>query len=234
MSIKVLLVEDEEALQSLLEYNLQKEGFQVVIEGDGGEAETAVAEHAPDIILLDWMLPNKTGIDICRALQSKPESKAIPIIMLTARAEEEDKLKGLGYGADDYITKPFSVSEVIARIKAVLRRVNPAIAEDVVSFADLTLDRAQKRVKRAGQVVNLGPTEFRLLEVLIQRPGRVYDRAQLLDRVWGHDIYVENRTVDVHVGRLRKALNKGFSIDPIRTVRAAGYALDETYTGRAS
>ncbi len=231
MSIKVLLVEDEEALQGLLEYNLQKEGFEVVIEGDGGAAELAVAEHAPDIILLDWMLPNKNGIDICRALQSKPESKAIPIIMLTARAEEEDKLKGLGHGADDYITKPFSISEVVARIKAVLRRVNPAIADDVVSFADITLDRAQKRVKRAGKTIELGPTEFRLLEVLIQRPGRVYDRAQLLDRVWGQDIYVENRTVDVHVGRLRKALNKGFAADPIRTVRAAGYALDETYSG---
>ncbi len=231
MSIKVLLVEDEEALQGLLEYNLQKEGFEVVIEGDGGEAELAVAEHAPDIILLDWMLPNKNGIDICRALQSTPASKNIPIIMLTARAEEDDKLKGLGYGADDYITKPFSVSEVIARIKAVLRRAHPAIADDVVSFADIALDRSQKRVKRAGQPVNLGPTEFRLLEVLIQRPGRVYDRAQLLDRVWGHDIYVENRTVDVHIGRLRKALNKGFKTDPIRTVRAAGYALDETYTG---
>jgi two-component system phosphate regulon response regulator PhoB len=230
MSIKVLLVEDEEALQGLLEYNLQKEGFEVVIEGDGGLAEIAVAEHAPDIILLDWMLPNKNGIDICRALQSKPESKAIPIIMLTARAEEEDKLKGLGYGADDYITKPFSISEVVARIKAVLRRVNPAIAEDIVSFADISLDRAQKRVKRAGKTIGLGPTEFRLLEVLIQRPGRVYDREQLLDRVWGQDIYVENRTVDVHVGRLRKALNKGFKTDPIRTVRAAGYALDETYS----
>ncbi len=230
MSIKVLLVEDEEALQGLLEYNLQKEGFEVVIEGDGGLAEIAVAEHAPDIILLDWMLPNKNGIDICRALQSKPKSKAIPIIMLTARAEEEDKLKGLGYGADDYITKPFSISEVVARIKAVLRRVNPAIAEDVVIFADITLDRSQKRVKRAGKTIDLGPTEFRLLEVLIQRPGRVYDRAQLLDRVWGQDIFVENRTVDVHVGRLRKALNKGFETDPIRTVRAAGYALDETYT----
>ncbi len=231
MSVKILLVEDEEALQGLLEYNLQKEGFEVVIEGDGGEAELAVAEHAPDIILLDWMLPNKNGIDICRALRSKPESKGIPIIMLTARAEEADKLKGLGYGADDYITKPFSVSEVVARIKAVLRRVNPAIAGDVVTFADISLDRAQKRVKRAGKAIDLGPTEFRLLEVFIQRPGRVYDRAQLLDRVWGQDIYVENRTVDVHVGRLRKALNKGFKTDPIRTVRAAGYALDETYTG---
>ena len=231
MSIKVLLVEDEEALQGLLEYNLQKEGFEVVIEGDGGLAEVAVAEHAPDIILLDWMLPNKNGIDICRALQSKPESQAIPIIMLTARAEEEDKLKGLGFGADDYITKPFSVSEVIARIKAVLRRANPAVAGDVVQFADITLDRLQKRVKRAGKTIALGPTEFRLLEVLIQRPGRVYDRAQLLDRVWGQDVFVENRTVDVHIGRLRKALNEGFSSDPIRTVRAAGYGLDETYSG---
>ena len=229
MGIKVLLVEDEEALQGLLEYNLQKEGFEVVIEGDGGAAHTAVAEHSPDIILLDWMLPNKNGIDICRALRANDSTKSIPIIMLTARAEEEDKLKGLGYGADDYITKPFSVSEVLARIKAVLRRANPAIAEDLVSFADIILDRGQKRVKRAGKTIDLGPTEFRLLEVLIQRPGRVYDRAQLLDRVWGQDVFVEIRTVDVHVGRLRKALNKGFVTDPIRTVRAAGYALDETY-----
>lgn len=232
MGIKVLLVEDEEALQGLLDYNLQKEGFEVVIEGDGDAAELAVAEHSPDIVLLDWMLPGKNGIDICRALQSRQESRGTPVIMLTARAEEEDKLKGLGCGADDYITKPFSVSEVVARIKAVLRRANPAIAEDVVSFADITLDRSLKRIRRAGRTIDLGPTEFKLLEVLIQRPGRVFDRGQLLDRVWGQDIYVEYRTVDVHVGRLRKALNKGFGTDPIRTVRSAGYALDETYTGQ--
>ena len=231
MGIKVLLIEDEEALQGLLEYNLQKEGFEVAIEGDGGEALVAVAEHSPDIVLLDWMLPHKNGIDICRALRKDKATKTLPIIMLTARAEEEDKLRGLGYGADDYITKPFSVSEVIARIRAVLRRTTPQVAENIARFADITLDRAQMRVTRAGRNITLGPTEFRLLEMLIRRPGRVYARAQLLDRVWGQDVYVEERTVDVHVGRLRKALNRPGERDPIRTVRAAGYALDETYKG---
>jgi len=229
MSIQVLVIEDEEALQGLLEYNLQKEGYKVAIEGDGGEALTAVAEHSPDIILLDWMLPNKNGIDICRALRKDSKTSKIPIIMITARAEEEDKLRGLDYGADDYITKPFSISEVIARIRAVLRRVNPSIAGDIASFGDITLDREQMRVRRGDRTIDLGPTEFRLFEVLIQRPGRVYSREQLLDRVWGQEVYVENRTVDVHVGRLRKALNQSGDNDPIRTVRAAGYALDETY-----
>jgi len=229
MGIKVLVIEDEEALQGLLEYNLQKEGFDVVIEGNGGEALIAVAEHNPDIVLLDWMLPNKNGIDICRALRSAPESKAIPVIMLTARVEEEDKLKGLDHGADDYITKPFSISEVIARIKAVLRRTSPAVAADVAIYGDISLDRGQMRVMRGARAINLGPTEFRLMDVLMQRPGRVYSREQLLDRVWGQDIFVENRTVDVHIGRLRKALNKPGDTDPIRTVRASGYALDETY-----
>lgn len=229
MSIQILVIEDEEALQGLLEYNLQKEGFEVAIEGDGGEALTAVAEHDPDIILLDWMLPNKNGIDICRALRKDSKTKDIPIIMLTARVEEEDKLRGLDHGADDYITKPFSISEVIARIRAVLRRVNPSIAGNIASHGDISLDRDLMRVKRGTRNVALGPTEFRLLDVLIQRPGRVYSREQLLDRVWGQDVYVENRTVDVHVGRLRKALNRSGEPDPIRTVRSAGYALDETY-----
>ncbi len=231
MSVKVLIVEDEEALQGLLEYNLQKEGFDVVIEGDGGEALTAIAEHSPDVILLDWMLPNKTGIDICRAIRADREIHEIPVIMLTARVEEEDKLRGLNHGADDYITKPFSVSEVIARIRAVLRRSNPALASDTATFGDLSLNRADMRVMRGDRQIKLGPTEFRLLEVLIQRPGRVYSREQLLDRVWGQEVYVENRTVDVHVGRLRKALRQSGKPDPIRTVRSAGYALDETYSG---
>ncbi len=231
MSVKVLIVEDEEALQGLLEYNLQKEGFGVVIEGDGGEALTAIAEHAPDIILLDWMLPNKSGIDICRAIRANRSFHDIPVIMLTARVEEEDKLRGLNLGADDYITKPFSVSEVIARIRAVLRRTSPAIAGDTATFGDLSLNRTDMRVMRGENLIKLGPTEFRLLEVLIQRPGRVYSREQLLDRVWGQEVYVENRTVDVHVGRLRKALKQPGKPDPIRTVRSAGYALDETYTG---
>jgi len=229
MSIQILVIEDEEALQGLLEYNLQKEGFLVAVEGDGGEALTAVAEHNPDLILLDWMLPNKNGIDICRALRKDQNTKNIPIIMITARAEEEDKLRGLDYGADDYITKPFSIAEVIARIRALLRRTSPAIAGDTANFGDITLDRQRMRVSRGDRTIPLGPTEFRLLDVLIQRPGRVYAREQLLDRVWGQEVYVENRTVDVHIGRLRKALNKKGENDPIRTVRAAGYALDETY-----
>ena len=222
MSIKVLVIEDEEALQGLLEYNLQKEGFSVAIEGDGGEALTAVAEHSPDIILLDWMLPNKNGVDICKDLRAGRETKNIPVIMLTARAEEEDKLRGLGLGADDYITKPFSISEVIARMRAVLRRSNPAIAGDTTSFGDITLDRDQMRVSRGVDEVSLGPTEFRLLDVLLQRPGRVYSREQLLDRVWGQDIYVENRTVDVHIRRLRKAISDFGHDNMIQTVRGAG------------
>lgn len=229
MGIKVLVIEDEEALQGLLEYNLQKEGFNVAVEGDGADALLAVAEHSPDIVLLDWMLPNKNGIDICRAMRRDPATREIPVIMLTARAEEEDKLRGLGHGADDYITKPFSISEVIARIRAVLRRSNPSIVGDIASHGDIRLDREQMRVTRAGRSVALGPTEFKLLDVLIQRPGRVYSREQLLDRVWGQDVYVENRTVDVHVGRLRRALKEEGKNDPIRTVRASGYALDETY-----
>lgn len=229
MGIKVLVIEDEEALQGLLEYNLQKEGFDVVIEGDGGDALLAVAEHSPDIILLDWMLPNKNGVDICRALRRDQTTREIPIIMLTARAEEEDKLRGLRHGADDYVTKPFSISEVIARIQAVLRRANPSIVGDIATHGDIRLDREQMRVTRGGHPVALGPTEFKLLDVLIQRPGRVYSREQLLDRVWGQDVYVENRTVDVHVGRLRRALKAEGGSDPIRTVRASGYALDETY-----
>jgi len=229
MAIKVLVIEDEEALQGLLDYNLQKEGFEVAIEGDGGDALLAVAEHSPDIVLLDWMLPNISGIDICRALQRDPATSTIPVIMLTARAEEEDKLRGLGIGADDYITKPFSISEVIARIRAVLRRANPSVVGNIASHGDIRLDREQMRVTRDGQPVALGPTEFKLLDVFIRRPGRVYSREQLLDRVWGHDVYVENRTVDVHIGRLRRALKKTGKSDPIRTVRASGYALDETY-----
>ncbi|MBL4805972.1 MAG: phosphate regulon transcriptional regulator PhoB [Rhodobacteraceae bacterium] len=231
MAIKILVVEDEEALQQLLEYNLSREGFEVTVVGDGAEVITTVAEISPDFVLLDWMLPNLSGIEICRQLRANTETRSLPIIMLTARGEEEDRVRGLDKGADDYITKPFSISELVARIKAVLRRTNPAIVGDVVHFADIVLDRGTKRVKRNERTIALGPTEFRLLDVLIQRPGRVFSREQLLDRVWGQDVYVENRTVDVHIGRLRKALNKRGEHDPIRTVRASGYALDETYEG---
>ncbi len=231
MSIKVLAVEDEEAISHLLNYNLTAEGFAVSIIDDGYEALMAAEDFQPDIILLDWMLPNVSGIEICRQLRAHTETRDIPIIMLTARAEEEDRLCGFDKGADDYVTKPFSMKELVARIHAVLRRVNSAAMENLVEFGDIGLDRDTMRVKRAGEAVTLGPTEFRLLEVLVKWPGRVYSREQLLDQVWGQGIYVEARTVDVHIGRLRKALNKGGLADPIRTVRASGYALDETYGG---
>ncbi len=231
MCAKVLVVEDEEALRQLLSYNLSKEGFTVALSGDGDEALVALDEEKPDLVLLDWMLPNVSGVEICRQLRARSETRDIPVIMLTARGEEEDRIRGLEQGADDYVTKPFSMSELVARMRAVLRRTRPTLAGDVASFADILLDRETRRVRRAGRDVHLGPTEFRLLDVLIQRPGRVFSREQLLDRVWGTDVYVEIRTVDVHVGRLRKALNRRGEVDPIRTVRASGYALDETYVG---
>jgi len=231
MGARILVVEDEEAISQLLSYNLEREGFEVVVAPDGAEALVAVREQQPDLILLDWMLPNVSGIEICRQLRSREETRDTPIIILTARGEEEDRVRGLDTGADDYVTKPFSMSELVARIRAVLRRTAPALAAGVAVFADITLDRELHRVRRQGREVPLGPTEFRLLDVLMQRPGRVYSREQLLDRAWGQDINVELRTVDVHIGRLRKALNRPGESDPIRTVRATGYALDETYEG---
>jgi len=229
MCAKVLVVEDEESLSHLLSYNLNKEGFDVATTFDGDDALIAVDEEKPDIVLLDWMLPNTSGVEICRQLRAQTGTKDIPVIMLTARGEEEDRIRGLELGADDYVTKPFSMSELVARMRAVLRRTRPTIAGDVATFADITLDRETCRVRRGPRDVHLGPTEFRLLDVLMQRPGRVFSREQLLDRVWGTDVYVEIRTVDVHVGRLRKALNRRGDKDPIRTVRSSGYALDETY-----
>lgn len=229
MGAKVLVVEDEEALSALLSYNLEKEGFEVAICSDGDDALIMVDEETPDLVLLDWMLPNVSGIEICRQLRARVETREVPIIMLTARGEEDDRVRGLDLGADDYITKPFSMTELVARIKAILRRTNPMVAGDVATFHDISLERDTCRVRRGAREVKLGPTEFKLLDVLMKRPGRVYSREQLLDQVWGKDVYVEVRTVDVHVGRLRKALNKRGDKDPIRTVRAAGYALDETY-----
>lgn len=231
MCAKVLVVEDEAAISHLLAYNLKAEGFEVVLVEDGDEALIAVEESEPDIVLLDWMLPNVSGMEICRRLRARETTRNLPVIMLTARGEEEDRLRGFETGADDYITKPFSMNEVVARIRAVLHRTNPAIAGNIASFGNITLDRDNMRVRRGERDIKLGPTEFRLLDVLIQRPGRVYSREQLLDRVWGQDIYVEARTVDVHIGRLRKALKRKGEADPIRTVRASGYAFDETYTG---
>ena len=229
MAARVLVVEDEEPISQLLAYNLQKEGFAVAIAADGDDALVAVAEARPDLVLLDWMLPNVSGIELCRQFRARTETRDMPIIMLTARGEEEDRVRGLDVGADDYVTKPFSMSELVARMRAVLRRTAPTVAGDVASFGDLVLDRELCRVRRGKRDIHLGPTEFRLLDALMQRPGRVFSREQLLDRVWGQDVYVESRTVDVHIGRLRKLLNPGREQDPIRTVRGAGYALDDRF-----
>ena len=227
MTPHILVVEDEDALWTLLQYNLDKEGYDVAVAADGEEALTLVSERLPDIVILDWMLPKVSGIEVCRRLRQRAESRNVPIIMLTARGEESDRIRGLDTGADDYIVKPFAMSELSARIRAVLRRIRPGLAEDRVHIGDLTIDRVAHRVKRAGKEIHLGPTEFRLLDYLMQHPGRVFSREQLLDAVWGSDVYVEARTVDVHVGRLRKALNKEEAmVDPIRTVRSAGYSLD--------
>jgi two-component system phosphate regulon response regulator PhoB len=229
MTVRILVVEDEAALAALLDYNLTHAGYVVRICTNGDDALTALAEEVPDLAILDWMLPGVSGIEICRQIRARAETRDMPVIMITARGEEEDRVRGLDTGADDYMTKPLSMAELTARIKAVLRRRRPALAGDTASFGDITLDREVKRVHRDGREVRLGPTEFRLLDCLLQRPGRVFSREQLLDIVWGRDVYVEARTVDVHVGRLRKALNRRGERDPIRTVRAAGYALDETY-----
>jgi len=221
-----LIVEDEPALVELLRYNLTKEGYEVAIATDGEEALLTIEERQPDIVLLDWMLPKLAGIEVARRIRSKPTTRNLPIIMLTARAEETDRIRGLDVGADDYMTKPFSMSELTARIRAVMRRIRPALAEDVVVVGDISIDRAAHRVTRNQMEIHLGPTEFRLLDYFIQHPGRVFSREQLLDAVWGSDVYVETRTVDVHIGRLRKALSKAGGEDPIRTVRSAGYALN--------
>ena len=223
---RVLVVEDEDSLATLLQYNLDKEGYQVSIAGDGEEALVQIDEAMPDLILLDWMLPKVSGIEVCRRLRARTETRNVPIIMLTARGEETDRIRGLDTGADDYVVKPFSMSELSARMRAVLRRLRPGLAEDRVRIADIVIDRVAHRVKRGGKEIHLGPTEFRLLDYLMQHPGRVFSREQLLDAVWGSDVYVEARTVDVHIGRLRKALNGDTGVDPIRTVRSAGYSLD--------
>jgi len=220
------VVEDEDALATLLQYNLEKEGYQVALAADGEEALMLVDERLPDLVVLDWMLPKISGIELCRRLRGRSETRNMPIMMLTARGEESDRIRGLDTGADDYVTKPFSMTELAARIRAVLRRIRPGLAEDRVSHGDITMDRVAHRVRRSGREIHLGPTEFRLLDYLMQHPGRVFSREQLLDSVWGSDVYVEARTVDVHIGRLRKALNTDEEVDPIRTVRSAGYSLD--------
>lgn len=222
----ILVMEDEDALATLLQYNLEKEGYDVTVAADGEEGMLQIEERTPDLILLDWMLPKLSGIEVCRRIRGRAETRNLPIIMLTARGEETDRVRGLDTGADDYMTKPFSMSELTARIRAVLRRIRPGLADDRVNHADIIMDRVAHRVSRAGKEVHLGPTEFRLLDHFLKHPGRVFSREQLLDAVWGSDVYVEARTVDVHVGRLRKALNVEGTVNPIRTVRSAGYSLD--------
>ncbi len=222
----ILLVDDEADLVTLLRYNLERAGLDVVTAPDGEEALTVLAEQRVDLVLLDWMMPHMSGIEVCRQLRRKPATRNVPIIILTARAEEADRIRGLDTGADDYISKPFSTDELLARIRAVLRRVRPALAAERLAFSDIEMDLAAHRVTRDGRGVRLGPTEFRLLRHLMEHPGRVFSRDQLIDAVWGHDIYVDTRTVDVHIRRLRKALNDGGRSDVIRTVRSAGYGLE--------
>ena len=227
MNPRILVVEDDDALGTLLRYNLEREGYAVALATDGEEALIQAEEQLPDLVVLDWMLPRVSGIEVFRRLRQKPLSRNVPIIMLTARGEESDRIRGLDTGADDYVVKPFAVTELSARIRAVLRRLRPGLAEDVVVRGALILDRSAHRVSRDGEEIHLGPTEFRMLDFFMQNPGRVFSREQLLDSVWGSDVYVEARTVDVHIGRLRKALAKGKpGFNPIRTVRSAGYALE--------
>lgn len=227
MKPMVMIVEDETALVTMLRYNLEKEGFEVCEANDGEEALVQLAERKPDVVLLDWMLPLVSGIEVCRQIRRSPVSRTVPVIMLTARGEEADKVRGLNSGADDYMTKPFSPSELIARVRAVMRRTKPDASAEALTFADVSMDLAAHRVSRNGRAIHLGPTEYRLLRFFLEHPGRVFTREQLLDSVWGHDVYVEPRTVDVHIRRLRKALNGPSEVDIIRTVRSAGYALDE-------
>jgi len=221
----VLVVEDEPAQREVLAYNLEAEGFRVASAANGEEALLLVAEERPDIIVLDWMLPNVSGIEVCRQLKTRAETRSVPIIMLSARSEEVDRVRGLETGADDYVVKPYSVVELMARVRTQLRRTRPATVGERLEFEDIILDAESHKVFRSGQMLKLGPTEFRLLSTFMEKPGRVWSREQLLDRVWGRDIYVDTRTVDVHIGRLRKALCQHGGPDPVRTVRGAGYAL---------
>lgn len=223
---RILIVEDDPSLVELLRYNLETEGFDVCVARDGDGGMEAINAEDPDLVVLDWMLPNMSGIEICRQMRQRTATRSTPVIMLTAKGEESDRVRGLETGADDYIVKPFSPAELTARIKAVLRRAQPETAGDSLNYEDIAMDLETHRVMRSGRAVKLGPTEFRLLRTLLEKPGRVFSREQLLDRVWGRDIYVELRTVDVHIRRLRKALNGPDETDLIRTVRSAGYSLD--------
>jgi two-component system phosphate regulon response regulator PhoB len=229
MTPRVLVVEDEEPLSLLLRYNLEAEGYDVDTVMRGDEAETHLRERVPDLLLLDWMLPGLSGIELCRRLRTSKDTERLPIIMLTARGDEGERVRGLSTGADDYVVKPFSIPELMARVRAILRRVKPKLVSNVLIGGDIELDRDTHRVKRGDREIHLGPTEFRLLEFLMQSPGRVFSREQLLNGVWGHDVYVDERTVDVHVGRLRKTINRAGTKDPIRTVRGAGYSFNEQF-----
>jgi two-component system, OmpR family, phosphate regulon response regulator PhoB len=229
MSGRILVVEDEEPRALLLRYNLEAEGYEVEAVARGDEAELRLREEIPDLVLLDWMLPGLSGIELCRRIRLRRDTERLPVIMLTARGEEGDRVRGLATGADDYVTKPFSVPELLARVRALLRRATPGRVANLLAAGDIELDRETHRVRRGGKELHLGPTEFKLLEFLMQSPGRVFSREQLLDGVWGRDVYIDERTVDVHVGRLRKAISRPRSPDPIRTIRGAGYAFDETY-----
>jgi two-component system phosphate regulon response regulator PhoB len=234
MNATILIVEDEDDVALLLRYNLEAEGYRVETATTGDEASERMREALPDLILLDWMLPGTSGLELCRRWRAREATARVPVIMLTARGDEEERVRGLSTGADDYVVKPFSVAELVARIGALLRRSNPQVVASVLRAGDLELDRSSHRVRRGGRDIHLGPTEYRLLEYLMRQPGRVYSREQLLDGVWGSDVYVDERTVDVHVGRLRKSINRRASdMDPIRTVRGAGYALDERFALRS-
>ena len=224
---RIMVVEDEEPLGVLLRYNLESEGYQVEVVTRGDEAEIRLQENVPDLLVLDWMVPAVSGIELCRRLRMRPETERLPIIMLTARGEESDRVRGLSTGADDYLVKPFSTPEFMARVKALLRRAKPEVLSSVLKVGDIVLDRESHRVYRKKSEIRLGPTEFRLLEFMMRHPGRVFSRSQLLDNVWGETIYIDERTVDVHVGRLRKAVNNGRMPDVIRTIRGSGYAIRE-------
>ena len=229
MTPLILIVEDEADLVTLLRYNLESEGFRVAEASNGEEALVLIQEERPDLILLDWMLPMLSGIEVCRQLRRRPQTADVPIIMLTARGEEGDKIRGLECGADDYVTKPFSPAELIARVRAVMRRARPSLEAQLLAFDDLVMDLTTHRVRRGERSVHLGPTEFKLLRHFLQNPKRVFSREQLLDAVWGRDVYVELRTVDVHIRGLRRAINNDSEMDLIRTIRSAGYALDRPH-----
>lgn len=229
MPARILIAEDEEALSILLRYNLEAEGYTVEHAARGDEADLRLRELPPDLLLLDWMMPGLSGIEICRRLRAREATARLPVILLTARGEESERVRGLQTGADDYIVKPFSVPELLARIRALLRRMKPGLAGERILIGDIELDRVAKRIHRAGRELRLGPTELRLMEFFMVSPGRVFSRAQLLDGVWGQDAEIDERTVDVHIGRLRKAISRRNERDPIRTVRGEGYSFDETY-----